>query len=69
MSKTHIASDGEMVDLLAFEYYGTEAGNIAIWEANPGLADQEQLNAGQEIIIPDWSPPAKPAPIGGVRGQ
>jgi phage tail protein X len=40
MSAIHISKDGDMVDLIAFEYYGTEEGRKAIYDANEGLANR-----------------------------
>ncbi|MGR3435742.1 MAG: tail protein X [Shimia sp.] len=34
----HRASQGEMVDRIAFDHYGDEAMAAAIYDANPGLA-------------------------------
>lgn len=67
MAEIHTSKDGDMVDLIAFEYYGTEEGRQVIYAANEGLADKGlELEAGIEIIIPDWTPPVAEAPTGGV---
>lgn len=65
---SRITKDGDMVDLIAFEEYGTEAGRQAIWDANPGLADLGPvLPAGLVIEIPDWTPPEPETPPSTVR--
>jgi phage tail protein X len=67
MSAIHISKDGDMVDLIAFEYYGTEEGRKAIYDANEGLANRGLvLEADIEIVIPDWTAPASEVPTGGI---
>lgn len=46
--------DGDVVDLIAFNFYGTQEGTTeAVLEANPGLAAIEQpLRAGLTIVLP-----------------
>jgi phage tail protein X len=58
MSK-YITSEGDMVDAIAYEYYGTHTGTtVAIYEANPGLVDHgPQLPAGLTITLPDLPTP------------
>ncbi|HBR1366654.1 TPA: tail protein X [Klebsiella pneumoniae] len=47
------ALQGDTVDQLCQRYYGKTAGvTESVFEANPGLADQIFLTAGQEIELP-----------------
>lgn len=67
MSQIHTSKDGDMVDLIAFDYYGTEEGRKPIYDANEGLANKGLvLEAGLEIIIPDWTVPEPEVPTGGI---
>jgi phage tail protein X len=67
MARFYITKDGDMVDLIAFNHYGDEAGRKAIYDANPGLADVGlELIAGMEITIPEWAKPEPKTPTGGV---
>lgn len=67
MARTYTTKELDMVDDIAFFYYGDEEGRTAIYNANEGLADKGlQLPAGLEIIIPDWEKPAPVIPEFGV---
>lgn len=67
MATTYITKDADMVDLIAFNHYGDEAGRKAIYDANPGLADVGlELLAGMEITIPEWTKSDPETPTGGV---
>lgn len=58
-SHRYITMDGDMVDLIAFRFYGDHVDKTAlVLDANPGLADRGVvLSAGVEILLP-------PAPAG-----
>lgn len=54
-SQTYIAEEGDTVDTVVFEYFGTTSNGIVeqILAANPGLADLgPRLPAGTRIVIP-----------------
>lgn len=47
-------SDGDMVDAICFDHYGTETMTDAVYLANPGLADHGPLlPRGLLIKLPD----------------
>ena len=56
MAKTLRTSDGDVLDTLC---YGTLQGTVeAVYDANPGLANQQQpFAAGVEILMPDLDAP------------
>lgn len=47
-------ADGDMVDLIAFKFYGHHEGTMElVLDANKGLAEKGLiLSAGQEVILP-----------------
>lgn len=56
--------NGDVVDAIAWKVYGRDGMAVAIYEANPGLADLGPvLPAGLLIALPDAPvvPPAAPA--------
>lgn len=61
MTQQYQTRDGDMVDEIAWNYYGTRGG-LAVekfLEANPGLADQPaRLPAGLLLVLPDLATPA-----------
>lgn len=66
--RDYMTRDGDMVDLIAFETYGTEDAREAIYEANPGLADLSlTLPAGVTITLPEWSAPQPSVPQSGFN--
>jgi len=57
---TYRTVDGDMIDTLARRAYGSEAGVVTIYEANPRLAALGPvLPRGLLIALPD----AAPAPV------
>jgi len=44
---------GDTIDQLCYRHYGTTANILDVMEANPGLADQMFLSAGQQVEMPD----------------
>lgn len=49
-------SDGDTADIIAWKYYGTQAGRVVerLLEANPKLADYGPLlPAGVLVVVPD----------------
>ncbi len=61
MSQTYRTRQGDVVDEIAWKYYGTRDGRAVerLLEANPGLADYpERLPAGVIIAMPDLPTPA-----------
>lgn len=60
MATTYQTRDGDMLDLICFDYYGAAALNqsvAAVLEANRGLADYgSRFPAGVSITLPDWVP-------------
>ncbi|KWA25352.1 tail protein X [Burkholderia territorii] len=59
MAKTLRTSDGDVLDMLCYRYYGTLQGTVeAVYDANPGLAAMPQpFPAGVEIRLPDLDAP------------
>ncbi|KOR19302.1 tail protein X [Burkholderia cenocepacia] len=59
MAKTLRTSDGDVLDTLCYRYYGTLQGTVeAVYDANPGLANQRQpFVSGVEIVMPDLDAP------------
>lgn len=56
MAFQYTSTDGDMVDEIAWRYYGTTAGGQveSVLAANPGLADYGPiLPAGVTITLPD----------------
>ena len=53
-------SDGDMVDAICFDHYGSDAMTAAVYAANPGLASYGPLlPRGILITLPDK--PVEPA--------
>ncbi|BCS94628.1 hypothetical protein DSLASN_02600 [Desulfoluna limicola] len=59
------SKDGDVVDEVAFHYYGTLIGTVeAVLEANPGLADHGPvLSAGVLITLPKIQGPVAQEPV------
>lgn len=56
MAQRYRTSEGDTVDLIVWNYYGTQAGQMVeqVLEANPGLSDQgAKLPAGLVVVLPD----------------
>ncbi|TCP09235.1 phage tail protein X [Crenobacter luteus] len=49
---THITSDGERWDQIAYRYYGDPYAYIRIIEANPGVPITPRLPGGLQLSIP-----------------
>lgn len=65
----YTTKDGDMVDLIAYRHYGDEAGRVAIYDANPWIADKPlELPAGLTVKVPDWEKPKPATPKGGLLG-
>jgi len=65
MSQEYISREGDVVDEIAWRYYGTRLGRAVerLLDANPGLADHGPiLPAGVRLVLPDL-----PAPVA-VKG-
>lgn len=61
MSQVYISRQGDVLDEVAFKFYGTLDGRAVerLLEANPGLADYpERLPAGVRIDMVDLPQPA-----------
>ena len=61
MSQEYISREGDVVDEIAWRYYGTHQGRAVerLLDANPGLADHGPiLPAGVLLVLPDL-----PAPV------
>ncbi|AXF38231.1 putative tail protein [Ralstonia phage phiRSP] len=57
----YVTRDGDMADLIAFNYYGTRDGLVVeqLLDANPGLSGLGPLlPAGITIVLPDFTLPA-----------
>ena len=59
MAKTIRTSEGDVLDEICYAVYGLVTGMVeAVYEANPGLAAQEQpFAAGILITLPDVEAP------------
>lgn len=59
MATTCRTSDGDLLDTICHNYYGSLAGVVeAVLDANQGLADEEQpFRAGVVIVLPDLESP------------
>lgn len=60
-ASTYTTSDGDVVDEIAWKFYGTRDGRTVerLLEANPGLAARgAELPAGVSITMPDMPTPA-----------
>lgn len=64
-SAIYVTADGDMVDLIAYRYYGKHAKNTeAIFEANPGLAGLGPvLPAGVAVKLPQMPQPSSTTPF------
>lgn len=52
----YVTSDGDTADLIAWNFYGTQAGRVVeqVLEANPGLANYGPvLPAGISVTLPE----------------
>lgn len=61
MSETYKSRDGDLVDEIAWRYYGTRSGLATerVFDANPHLADHGPILPGGVIItLPDLPTPA-----------
>jgi len=59
MPTTYTTRDGDMLDRICFDYYGTVSAIVAVYEANPGLAKKGIfLPASVVIALPDLPPRA-----------
>jgi phage tail protein X len=58
MSQTYRTKDGDMLDAICFERYGSTAETVeAVLIANPGLAELGPVYvAGIDILLPEISP-------------
>lgn len=55
---TYTTCDGDMVDLIAYRYYGAHETTPVVYRANPDLAFMpEVLPAGVVIVMPAYTPP------------
>ena len=51
---TYRTSDGDMIDAICRDHYGTEAMIEQVYEANPGLAERGPvLPLGLVLILPE----------------
>ncbi|TCK43481.1 phage tail protein X [Paraburkholderia sp. BL8N3] len=59
MAKTIRTSEGDVLDEICYAVYGSVTGMVeAVYEANPGLAAQDQpFAAGILITLPDVEAP------------
>lgn len=62
MAATYVTSDGDMLDAIAFKFYGGTSNRVVeqVLEANRGLADYgATFPAGVTITLPDITAPAQ----------
>lgn len=57
MSKKYIACDGDRIDQIVYEHYGTLDVLSQVFDANPGIAQYLTLPMGLEITLPDIAVP------------
>lgn len=51
---TYRTIDGDMIDAICKAHYGRENMTVAVYEANPGLAELGPvLSKGHVIVLPD----------------
>ena len=54
MAIVYKTRDGDMLDAICFEHYGTELAVVSVLNANVGLADLGPVySSGVDIILPD----------------
>ncbi|HEY8136278.1 MAG TPA: tail protein X [Methylocystis sp.] len=61
MSRTYVTKQGDMLDAIAYRYYGSEHGGTTevILAANPGLCERDPiLPENVTIVLPDLPAPA-----------
>lgn len=61
MAQSYKTREGDLVDGIAWRYYGTRGGQVTekLLDANPGLADHgPELPAGLVLTLPDMPTPA-----------
>lgn len=67
MPTTYQTRDGDVLDAVCAEHYGTDNLSTTlstVLESNPGLADRGAVYpAGVIIILPDIAPPVAEAPF------
>lgn len=60
---TYTTSDGDMVDLIAYRFYGAHETTPVVYRANPDLVFlPEVLPAGVVITMPAYTPPPQVSP-------
>ena len=51
------AHEGTRLDELVYKHYGTLTPFTLVLEANPTLHAKKALEAGDEVVLPQWAPP------------
>lgn len=60
----HRTTEGDMVDEICKAHYGDESMTVAVYEANPGLAERGSiLPKGLEITLPEKAPAPVRQPV------
>ncbi|NOI20813.1 phage tail protein [Vibrio coralliilyticus] len=60
MGKPYLTKDGDVLDLLCFEEYGTEKAVPTVLDANYHLGEYGAvLPGGLTIVFPDYEPPVE----------
>lgn len=57
MPDTYATTQGDMWDMIAYKFYGTESGMNVLLEANRQYADIVIFPAGIQLIIPEYTEP------------
>jgi len=52
-SMTHVWKEGDRLDVLAYEYYGTSQLWWVILESNPKYKWEGEISTGDQLVIPD----------------
>lgn len=53
MTRIYVARDGDRIDQIVFEHYGTLDVMTQVFDANPGIAALLDIPMGTELVLPD----------------
>jgi phage tail protein X len=59
MTVLYTSHDGDTIDLICFQHYGSTDAVLTVLEANPLIANAPaELTQGMKITLPDWKAPS-----------
>ncbi|XVJ50887.1 MAG: phage tail protein [Vampirovibrio sp.] len=59
MTVLYTTQDGDTLDLICFQHYGSTDAVLTVLESNPLIANAPaELTQGVKIILPDWTAPS-----------